>query len=152
VHLAASVPTATVIGIDVDRAAARCARNNGVRVAIGDVDGPLRSQAFDVVTAVAPYVPTTDMRLLPADVQRYEPARALDGGDDGLDVVRAVVATAARVLRPGGRLLTEIGGDQEEAITPVLHDHGFEDVTCWFDDEGDLRGIAARLGLTSVRP
>jgi len=144
-HLRAEVPTATVVGVDLDRRAAACARRNGVFAVVADLDTAIRpATTFDVVTAVAPYVPTGDLRLLPADVQRYEPRRALDGGADGLDVVRRVVAAAARRLRPGGSLFIEIGGTQDVALAPTLAAHGFGVVTTWRDDDGDLRGLAAR--------
>ncbi|MCU1463842.1 MAG: methyltransferase [Acidimicrobiales bacterium] len=144
-HLMTEVPTARVIGIDIDRRAASCASRNGVATAVGDLAEPLRLDAVcDVVTAVAPYVPTGELRLLPADVQRHEPRVAHDGGADGLDLVRRVVAAARRLLRPGGWLLIEVGGDQDEALAPTLATTGFDRVTPWWDEDGDLRGIAAR--------
>ena len=144
-HLLARVPTASVIGTDLDRRAVTCARRNGVPTLVADLAEPLRIHAgIDVVTAVAPYVPTAGLRLLPADVQRYEPRVALDGGGDGLDLVRRVVVAAAGLLRPGGWLLVEIGGDQDEALAPTLAATGYELVTPWWDDDGDLRGIAAQ--------
>jgi release factor glutamine methyltransferase len=144
-HLAASVPGAAVVGVDVDPRAVACARRNLVPAVVGDLaDPPLRPGAFDMVTAVAPYVPTDALALLPADVQRYEPRRALDGGADGLDLVRRVVATAAALLRPGGRLLLELGGDQDAALAPSLAAAGFEPAEPWHDEDGDLRGLAAR--------
>lgn len=100
---------------------------------------------FDVVTAVAPYVPTGEMRLLPADVQRYEPARALDGGVDGLDLVRRVIAAAGVLLHIGGRLVIEVGGDQDDLLASTLERSGFRVVTPFCDDDGDLRGIVAEL-------
>jgi release factor glutamine methyltransferase len=144
-HLMAEAPAAVVIGVDIDPVATACARRNGVRAVRGDLDGPLRSGAFDVVTAVAPYVPTRDMRLLPVDVRRHEPRLALDGGGDGLDVVRKVVWGAARLLRPGGWLLIEIGGEQDRALEPALTAAGFSSTATWSDDDGELRGLAARL-------
>jgi release factor glutamine methyltransferase len=111
----------------------------------------LRPAAFDVVTAVAPYVPTRDIRTLPADVQRYEPRLALDGGDDGLDVVRKIVRGAAHLLRPGGWLLTEVGGRQDQVLEPDLSAAGFSFVEVWADDDGELRGLAARFQRL-VRP
>jgi release factor glutamine methyltransferase len=143
-HLMAEAPAATVIGVDIDGRAVACARRNGVHAVLGNLDQPLRSQAFDVVTAVAPYVPTGELRLLPADVQRYEPRVALDGGDDGLDLVRRIVVSAARLLRPGGWLLTELGGEQHQALSPTLAASGFDPVTSWFDEDGDLRGLVAQ--------
>jgi release factor glutamine methyltransferase len=146
-HLRAEVPGATVIGVELDPVAAACARSNGVDVVIGDLDQPLRrGTGFDVVTAVAPYVPTGDLAYLPADVQRYEPRRALDGGPDGIDLVRRVVEVARRLLRPGGWVLVEVGGEQDRVLAPALGDRGFDGVSPWWDEEGDLRGMAARLG------
>jgi len=143
-HLAAEVPSATVIGVDVDPAAAACARRNGLTAVVGDSAGAIRTgAAFDVVTAVAPYVPTGAIRLLPPDVQRHEPPRALDGGSDGTTVVRRVVRDAARVLRPGGALFVEVGGDQDATLAPVLARAGFGDVAPWHDEDGDLRGVVA---------
>jgi release factor glutamine methyltransferase len=140
-----AVQDAFVVGVDVDVIAARCAARNDVRVVVGDLGAPLQQRAsVDVVTAVAPYVPTAARRLLPADVQRHEPAHALDGGDDGLAVVRRVVEEAAAVLRAGGHLLLELGGDQDVALAPDLERHGFTGMETWHDDDGDLRGLTAR--------
>jgi release factor glutamine methyltransferase len=143
-HLMAEVPAATVLGVDIDERAVACARRNGVVALIADLGNPLRPATFDVVTAVAPYVPTGELGLLPADVQRYEPRLALDGGHDGLDLVRQIVVTAARLLRPGGWLLTELGGRQDKVLDPTLAAYGFSSVTPWLDDHGDLRGLAAQ--------
>jgi release factor glutamine methyltransferase len=143
-HLTAEVPGATVLGVDVDPRAVACARRNGVTALLGDLDRPLRHRAFDLVTAVAPYVPTGNLRFLPADVRRHEPRRALDGGVDGLDLVRRIVAAAARLLRPGGWLLVELGGGQDRALRPTLAASGFSPAIPWFDEDGDLRGLAAQ--------
>ena len=153
-HLRAEVPTAAVVGVDLDARAAACARRNGVPAVVADIGAlPLASDAgLDVVTAVAPYVPTGDLGLLPADVQRYEPRLALDGGADGLDLVRRVVDAAGRLLHPGGWLLAEVGGIQDEALAPALAAAGFTRVDPWWDEDGDLRGVAARAGAGSPRP
>jgi release factor glutamine methyltransferase len=145
-HIRAEVPTTSVIGVDIDPNAVVCAVHNGVSALVGDLDLPLQpDHTFDVVTAVPPYVPTGDLRLLPADVQRYEPRTALEGGADGLAVARRVVAAAGRLLRPGGWLLIELGGKQDEALAPDLAPSGFGDVESWWDDDAELRGVAARL-------
>jgi release factor glutamine methyltransferase len=147
-QIRAEVPTTSVIGVDIDPTAVACATRNGVRALVGDLDRPLRpDRTFDVVTSVPPYVPTGDLRLLPADVQRYEPRAALDGGTDGLDVARRVVAASGRLLRTGGWLLIELGGRQDETLAPVLASCGFGDVESWRDDDGELRGLAAQLTL-----
>jgi release factor glutamine methyltransferase len=150
-HLMAKVPTATVLGIDIDARSAACARGNGVPSVVAALAEPAcRHHSVDVVTAVAPYVPTGDLRLLPADVQRYEPRLALDGGADGLDLVRQIIVVAERLLHPGGWLLVEVGGDQDEALAPSLAAAAFDPVTPWWDEDGDLRGIAARATGTAT--
>ncbi|MGQ0616092.1 MAG: N5-glutamine methyltransferase family protein [Acidimicrobiia bacterium] len=146
-HLRAQVPTAAVCGVDIDLRAAVCARTNGVPTAVADLAAPLRADnRVDVITAVAPYVPTGDLRLLPADVQRYEPSHALDGGADGLDLLRRAIVAARRLLRPGGWFVFEVGGDQDEAVAPALAASGFDLFVPWWDDDGDLRGVAAQAG------
>jgi release factor glutamine methyltransferase len=140
-----AVPGAFVVGIDVAPVAVSCAARHGVCAVVGDLAAPLHAQGdVDVVTAVAPYVPTADRALLPSDVQRYEPVRALDGGHDGLAAVRRVVAHAAILLRPGGHLLLELGGDQDDLLAHHLARHGFAGVESWHDAHGDLRGLVAR--------
>jgi release factor glutamine methyltransferase len=148
VQLQTVAPDIAVIGVDLDPRAAACARRNGIPTVIGDLGRPLRSRSFDVLTAVAPYVPTASLTYLPADVQRFEPRFALDGGEDGLEVVRRIVDDAARLLRLGGWLLVEVGGEQDVELESTLDTAGFSDVTTWADVDGDLRGLAARL----VRP
>ena len=147
-HLMVAVPTASVVAVDIDARAARCASRNGVPTVQGDLGGALRPDSFDLVTAVAPYVPTGELRLLPGDVRLHEPRSALDGGRDGLDVVRVVVTAASRLLIDGGWLLVEVGGEQDRVLQPTLAEAGFEQVTPWFDEEGDLRGLAARKAVS----
>lgn len=143
-HLTSAVPGAHVVAVDISPAAAACAVANGVPAVVADVDAPLRPGVLDLVTAVAPYVPTSAVRLLPSDVRRYEPRAALDGGPDGLAIVRRVVRAASLLLRPGGWLLLEVGGSQDDRLAPALEAAGFGSVSTWADEDGDLRGIAAQ--------
>ena len=144
-HLVAEVPGAAVVGADLDPLAVRTARRNGVAAVVADLDVAFRDDVADVVTVVAPYVPTAALDLLPADVRDHEPRRALDGGVDGLDVVRRAVTGASRVLRRGGALLVELGAGQHESLAPALVAVGFGSIDVWRDDEGDVRGLGARL-------
>jgi release factor glutamine methyltransferase len=144
VHLADVVPTSRVVAVDVDPAAVRCARRNGVPAVLGDVGAPLRTRSLDLVTAVAPYVPSDELRLLPRDVRRHTPTQALDGGADGLDLVLRLLVDAWRVLRPDGWLVLELGGQQDVLVVPALASCGFVEVAPWRDAEGDLRGVVAR--------
>jgi release factor glutamine methyltransferase len=146
VHLRAATQ-AGVVAVDTDPRAVACARRNGVIAVLADLGRPLAGGAFDVVTAVAPYVPTDDMRFLPADSRLFEPRASLDGGPDGLRLVRRVLTDAGRLLRAGGWALVEVGGDQDEVLAPLLAEHGFDRVVTWHDEDSDLRGLAARLAV-----
>ncbi|MGC5365653.1 putative protein N(5)-glutamine methyltransferase [Streptomyces sp. DT24] len=98
---------------DVEPAAVRCARRNIAgtgQVYEGDLFDPLPESLrgrVGLLLANVPYVPTDDVDLLPAEARVHEPRVALDGGGDGLDVLRRVVAGAPRWLAPGGHLLVE---------------------------------------------
>lgn len=147
--LASAVPTARVLATEVDQRAAACARSNGVEVFEGFLDDPIPPEfrhRVDVLTAVVPYVPTGSLRLLPRDVQAYEPRLALDGGDDGTDLLVQVVRRSTRWLCPGGWLLLELGGDQAEPIGQLLGAVGFTATGLLADADGDPRAIWARLG------
>ncbi len=147
--LAAVVPTARVLATELDRTAVLCARRNGVAVLEGWLDDPLPralEHRVDVLTAVAPYVPTDSLRLLPRDVLAFEPRLALDGGADGTDLLAEVVRRSPGWLSPGGWLLMELGGDQAEPIGRLLHELGFEHLDVMADEDGDPRAICAQRG------
>jgi len=112
--LAAAVSQLEVHAVDIDPAAAACARRNlegfGGRVYEGDLFDPLPPALrgrVAIIVANVPYVPTDEMRLLPAEARAHEPRVALDGGPDGLDLLRRVAAGAPAWLAPGGHLLIE---------------------------------------------
>ncbi|MYX74126.1 methyltransferase, partial [Streptomyces sp. SID3915] len=111
--LATALPAAELHAADVDPAAVRYARRNlaGLgEVYEGDLFAPLPGSLrgrVDVLLANVPYVPTHDVELLPAEARVHEPRAALDGGGDGLDVMRRVAAAAPGWLAPGGSLLVE---------------------------------------------
>jgi release factor glutamine methyltransferase len=147
-------PMARVLATDVDPGACGCAEDNGVEVFTGHLASPLPAELrghFDVVIAVVPYVPTDQLVFLPRDVRDYEPSLALDGGPDGTRLLEEAIWAGAELLRPGGNLLLELGGDQADAITDVLRAAGFSEAVIFEDEEGDVRGIEAELQVTATR-
>ncbi|HWB67807.1 MAG TPA: putative protein N(5)-glutamine methyltransferase [Mycobacteriales bacterium] len=118
---------------DLDAAAVGCARVNlaevGGRVYQGDLFAALPEQLrgrVDVVLANVPYVPTEQIRLLPAEARLHEPLHSLDGGADGLDVLRRVMAAAPEWLSPRGLLLSEVGADQAATAARLASDIGLQ--------------------------
>ncbi|MEU1007520.1 putative protein N(5)-glutamine methyltransferase [Streptomyces sp. NPDC005890] len=129
--LAAALDEAEVHAADVDPAAVRCARRNLVpfdgRVHEGDLYDALPAGLrgrVGILTANVPYVPTAEVALLPAEARDHEPLVALDGGADGLDVLRRVAAGAPAWLAPGGCLLTETSERQAPAAVQAFADAG----------------------------
>lgn len=117
--------------VDLDPAAVRCALRNladtGGQVYQGDLYEPLPVTLcgrVDVLTANAPYVPSGSFDLLPPEARLHEPRGALDGGADGLDVVRQVAAGAPRWLAPGGHLLVETSQRQARQVVNAVTSHG----------------------------
>ncbi len=152
--MASARPEARVVGTELDPVASRCARRNGVTTYEGWLDDPLPGElasAVDVMTGVLPYVPRTALHLLPRDVQRFEPRLALDGGEDGLDLVTVAVSRGPRWLRDGGWLLLEIGGDQVAGVTASMTKWGYVDVEALVDGDGDPRGVRGRLDRSGGR-
>ncbi|MEV5431626.1 putative protein N(5)-glutamine methyltransferase [Streptomyces sp. NPDC052701] len=125
--LAAALGRVELHAADIDPAAVRCARRNlaaaGGQVHTGDLfealPGEVRGRV-DILAANVPYVPSDEIGLLPAEARDHEPRAALDGGTDGLDVLRRVAAQAPRWLAPGGCVLVETSGQQARAAVDAF--------------------------------
>jgi release factor glutamine methyltransferase len=125
---------AQLYAADVDPAAVRCARRNvlavggvGEQVYEGDLYHPLPTALrgrVDVLLANVPYVPTEEIGLLPAEARVHEARVALDGGADGLDVLRRVTAAAAQWLAPSGHLLFETSERQATSAVDTVMGSG----------------------------
>ena len=142
----AEVPGVEVYAVDIDPAAVACARRNlpAERVLEGDLYDPLPGHLrgrVDVVVANAPYVPTEAIALMPREARDHEHRVALDGGRDGLDVQRAVIAGAHEWLAATGQVLVETGRGQLEDTRASLRSAGFETAVSLDPDSG---GVVAR--------
>lgn len=146
----AALPDADLTVADVEPAAVRAARRNvgdRARVLQGDLDAPLPSSlrgVVDVLVANAPYVPTEAVATMPPEARDHEPRIALDGGVDGLDVARRVVACAPTWLRPGGHLLIETSVRQVPALVAAYERAGFVAQTR-HDEDREATAVVGRF-------
>lgn len=138
---------------DLDPVAVQCARRNlaglGVPVYEGDLFDPLPTRwrgRLDLVLANAPYVPTGALALMPPEARRYEPGVALDGGSDGLAVLRRLAAAAVHWLAPGGHLVVEISERQVDALGAELTGYGLVPTVVRCDDLDATAVVARRAG------
>lgn len=129
--ISAAHPRLDLAAADIDPVAVRCAKGNlagtGARLFEGDLYDPLPDRlrgSVDLLLANAPYVPTEAIGMMPQEARTHEPALALDGGADGLEVQRRIAADAASWLSPGGHLLVETSRHQAADSLRILHDHG----------------------------
>jgi release factor glutamine methyltransferase len=155
--IAAAVPDIELHATDLDPVAARSARANlasiGARIHLGDLFHPLPARLagrIDVVVANPPYVPRAEIDLLPREARLYEPLHALDGGADGLDVVRRIAAGAPRWLAPGGHLLLEMSERQVARAVPILTASGFS-VSTVSDADLEATVVVARRRARAAR-
>jgi release factor glutamine methyltransferase len=151
--LLSELPNAVGTGTDISAAALEVARANAARndlagratfvacdIAAG-VAGP-----FDIIVANPPYVAHGDIASLAPEVRDYDPKLALDGGADGLDGYRAIVANARALLAPGGKLIVELGMGQEPAVRALFTKAGLKVGAA----RDDLAAIPRALSATAT--
>lgn len=162
VTLAAELPTARVVAFDVSRGALEVAARNAARHGVSnridfverDVREGLGAQAaaapdlapdrFDLIVSNPPYVPTRNLETIAPEVREHEPSLALFAGEDGLELIDALVSAAAAVLARDGWLVFEIGYGQAEAVRAIVDSSGFTATRIVPDLQGIPRTVVAR--------
>jgi len=133
-------PDCRIVATDCSPAALRWARLNlratAAEICRGDLFAPVAGDLFDCICCNPPYVEAA--AILPSDVRGVEPDGAIFGGDDGLATIRRVLAEAPDHLRPGGRLVMEIGAGQGAAVVRLARPH-FTEVAIHRDYSGHER-------------
>lgn len=139
------------VGIDKSPDAIALARENArlagleekVVFAESDGCGEFDPASVDLLVSNPPYIASGVVDTLEPHIRDYEPRMALDGGKDGLDVIRSLLLDAVMVLKPGGALALEIGDDQGEVLRNLLEDYGFGAVGIHHDLAGRPRFATA---------
>ena len=130
VTLAKHLPRARVIAADLSPEAVELARENARRHGVADridfrVGNLLEpvSESFDLLAANLPYIDDKDWPFLQKTIRGHEPKMAFLGGPDGLDLMRAMLRDAPRVVKTGGLILLEIGAYQGDDVTAIVQQH-----------------------------
>jgi release factor glutamine methyltransferase len=130
--LLTEVEAATATGVDISADALATAHANAVSLRVDSRFTTLISDwfsrisgKFHVIAANPPYIPSNDLMNLQAEVRDFDPARALDGGADGLDAYRTIATHAGAYLEDGGRIGVEIGYGQRDVVSKLFEANGY---------------------------
>ncbi len=142
------MPGATGIGVDLSAGALATATANAAQLRLSDrvqfvegdfADPQAGAGEFDLILCNPPYIPRRAIEQLAPEVAHFDPKRALDGGDDGLDCWRSLLPRLRRGLAPNGRAFVEIGAGQEEAVTSLARQAGLQAAGTRPDLSGTIR-------------
>jgi release factor glutamine methyltransferase len=144
-------PTWRITALDASADAITLAVENSVRLGavfsicfgVGDLTAPLRpEQRFELVTANPPYIPSAELSTLDKGITQFEPRAALDGGSDGLEIVRRIVSEAVPRLEPKGLLALEVHWDQAARVAELLEAAGLAQIERQRDYGGHERVVS----------
>jgi len=140
------------IGVDVSRKAIEVAKKNsnklGLNKKVKFINKSLENiygYKFDVIVSNPPYIKTSDIKNLSDDVKRFEPKIALDGGKEGLDVIKKVIYKSNTILKKLGILALEIGYGQYQKVSQILKDKNFKEELLVKDYKNNVRCVLARF-------
>ena len=152
ISLLSELKNASGIGIDICRKAVLVAKKNAkfhnLTSNLKFYCKPVQkifNKKFDLVVSNPPYIQSRDIRDLDEDVKNYEPLVALDGGNDGLDVIKKVIYKAKEILKINGMLAIEIGKGQSKKVSKILNKNKFTIVYRIKDFKNNIRCIISKL-------
>ena len=118
--------------LDISRKAIVVAKINACKFKLSDrikfLNKPfevLCNKKFDLIVSNPPYIKRSDIKNLSEDIKRFEPRMALDGGNDGLDLIKKVIYKSKKILKINGMLALEIGNEQIKRVSKILKDNKF---------------------------
>ena len=140
------------VGIDISKKAIKVAKKNSLNLRLNkranfytrSLDD-IYNYKFDLIVSNPPYIKTSDIKNLSDDVRKFEPKIALDGGKDGLDVIKKVIYKSKTILKKLGLLALEIGYGQHYKVSKILKKQGFREELLVRDYQSNVRCILARL-------
>ena len=139
------------VGADLSKKALAVAEENAGSLGLtaefvqGDLFEPVTGK-FEIIVSNPPYIPSNVIPTLMEEVREHDPLMALDGKEDGLYFYREIIGQASEYLYPGGMLFLEIGCEQAEAVTELMKNAGYRDVTVCKDLAGHDRVVSGRYG------
>ncbi len=145
-------PEADLVLSDISAEAMAVAEKNAGRLGLADrthcivgnlFDNINTAHNFDVIVSNPPYIPSQEIRNLPRDIREYEPKKALDGGQDGLDFYRKISDKARQYINDGGWILFEIGSEQGADVAAILKEFNWQDPEVLSDLAGRARVVRA---------
>lgn len=153
ISLALAKPGGKYLGLDISAEAIELARENvknlgledKIVLACAEMSEVIDPETVNAIVANLPYISTVEYEALPVHIRDHEPRIALDGGLDGLDIIRAVVQDAAIVLIRDGFLFLEIGEKQGEAVVSLLAETGYRHIEVHKDFAGKDRVVVAQF-------
>ena len=132
ISILSSLKNSNGIGIDISKNAILTAKRNALKYKVNKRVKFLNksfkdifSKKFDLIVSNPPYIDTKDIKNLSDDIKRYEPRIALDGGNDGLDLIKKVIYKSKDILKIKGMLALEIGNEQIKKVSKILIDNNF---------------------------
>ena len=150
ISLLDSLKKSTGVGIDISKKAILMAKKNGYRHRLlnrikflnKSFEGVMHKK-FDLIVSNPPYIDTKDIKYLSDDVKKYEPIMALDGGNDGLDLIKKVIYKSKNILKIRGMLALEIGNGQFNKVSKILFDNNFRIKQIIKDYKNNIRCVLA---------
>ena len=139
------------VGADLSKKALKVAEENAGSLGLtaefvqGDLFEPVTGK-FEIIVSNPPYIPSNVIPTLMDEVREHDPLMALDGKEDGLYFYREITGKASEYLYPGGMLFLEIGCEQAGAVTELMKNAGYRDVTVCKDLAGHDRVVSGRYG------